>query len=883
MKKKALLTFVIFIVFTISNSCFGEMIQSGDWLYQILEDGTFYLEDYLGNDTDVVIPAVIDGYPVTTLAPEAFWDNESPVSITIPQSIIVIDKYDAETEEKNGVSSVLTQNPFAGCKNLEKIIVSPDNPVFFSDDGVLINKNENELITYPTAKQQNSYTVPDCVTSIAMNAFFSNQSLVSITLPDSVRNIGSNPFTECKNLKRINLSETYQKYAFYENALVDIAEHKLIAYLEGSAETSYQVPEGIVSIGESAFGNNQNLLSVIIPDGVAYIRNYAFYNCSGLSSVILPESLRSVGIGAFKRCTGMTSMIIPEKVTEIGNEAFAYDRHLKSVIFNGNTSSIGVGTFYDCEDLYSVKLPKGLETIPYLAFSNCRSLRSVILPEGLLKIEEEAFGDCYNLQVVVVPDSLNEIGSNAFVSPLVNRDIIFVHNNYDPDSFIEKWADEKGYQIAADTDGSIQNQLSEHHTESLALAYNYYGIPEVLQIGDFFSFGHYEQDNEEWPVPRRESIIWQVADIQDGKALVISKDVLDAKAYNDKNTIRELFKIDTTWEECSLRKWLNEDFFNSAFRPGEQSRIVEVINTNPDNPVSGTKGGKDTLDRIFLFGIDDANRYMDIIDNNNSKVTSFARSKGVTAEDNGYFFWLLRSPGYSKGTAAGADSHGNIYYKEKYDGGTDKTSEAAGIRPAMWVTLNSENRQPSRVLKLMETLEQMPAIHLNYRENYRYITDGRESADDFTYDIHRKGNAIYANSNNFPYDRHPVLLIDNTFFDISSENNAISGEKHVAPGLNSLRVFSLYDAVYTYSRPADAEEIREINGITCHAEIFEPAGDSPEEIFCFDDDGNLLYLFSGDLEMEGETVKNGTLITINTIDDAVDDTLLDLPAYQPES
>ena len=86
-------------------------------------------------------------------------------------------------------------------------------------------------------------------------------------------------------------------------------------------------------------------------------------------------------------------------------------------------------------------------------------------------------------------------------------------------------------------------------------------------------FGHYEQDNNPGNGP--EPIEWLVLDIQDGKALLLSKYGLEAKAYNTKF-------VDITWENCTLRTWLNGEFLAKAFSAEEQSAILLTEVDNSD-------------------------------------------------------------------------------------------------------------------------------------------------------------------------------------------------------------------------------------------------------------------------------------------------------------
>ena len=102
------------------------------------------------------------------------------------------------------------------------------------------------------------------------------------------------------------------------------------------------------------------------------------------------------------------------------------------------------------------------------------------------------------------------------------------------------------------------------------------------QVGDTVRFGSYEQDNDK--DNGSEAIEWLVLDKQDGKLLLLSKDALDAKPYNEE------FK-DVTWETCTLRSWLNDTFYSTAFSTAEQGLIATARVKNEDNPKYGTEGG----------------------------------------------------------------------------------------------------------------------------------------------------------------------------------------------------------------------------------------------------------------------------------------------------
>lgn len=217
-------------------------------------------------------------------------------------------------------------------------------------------------------------------------------------------------------------------------------------------------------------------------------------------------------------------------------------------------------------------------------------------------------------------------------------------------------------------------------------------VPELTHkctVGDIITFGKYPQTADGSVLP----IEWQVLDVKDRKALVISKYGLDAKPYHS-----EL--IDVTWETCTLREWLNNDFLNTAFSENEQHAILLTdVDNSKEQGYSGfkTNGGNQTQDKIFLLSCDEASRYFgvqyflaeDAGYNMESRVapTAYAVNQGAnkstfnrTTEGFGTAGWWLRSPGFHQVTPAGVDPEGFLSYNIAmcdYD----------VVRPAFWLDL----------------------------------------------------------------------------------------------------------------------------------------------------------------------------------------------------
>ena len=209
-------------------------------------------------------------------------------------------------------------------------------------------------------------------------------------------------------------------------------------------------------------------------------------------------------------------------------------------------------------------------------------------------------------------------------------------------------------------------------------------------VGSIVTFGEYEQYNNMENGP--EAIEWIVLEVQDGRSLLLSRYGLDAKPYN-------IEKKDITWEECSLRAWLNNDFLESAFTQEELSAIMLTTVDNGDSQGIGdwkTSGGNDTQDYLFLLSYVEANGYLDVKpdDSNNigSRVapTIYAKEQGAYTNDSNKTMegeaaggWWLRSPGRYQDSAAFVFDDGSLL-------NLSVSSVSVVVRPAFWLNLESD-------------------------------------------------------------------------------------------------------------------------------------------------------------------------------------------------
>ena len=244
------------------------------------------IKKYNGNDTVVVIPPTISSWPVTKIGEDAFQDNTTITSVTIPDSVTEIGA-----------------NAFAGCTNLTSVTYGGDwsnltiqsgNPAV--EDAAKDAANEQlfdfEFILNNTAVVVIRYkgtaadvTIPSRykgkpVTMIDHAAFHNNSAVTSVTIPDSVTAIPDDAFGFCSQL------------------------------------TNISIPNSVTFIGFSAFNSCTSLKSITLPSSLSTIQSFAFYNCGNLKTIRIPVSVTSIGNCAFDVCPSLMTVTYPGSKTQ---------------------------------------------------------------------------------------------------------------------------------------------------------------------------------------------------------------------------------------------------------------------------------------------------------------------------------------------------------------------------------------------------------------------------------------------------------------------------------------------------------------------------------------------------------------------------------------
>ena len=191
---------------------------------------------------------------------------------------------------------------------------------------------------------------------------------------------------------------------------------------------------------------------------------------------------------------------------------------------------------------------------------------------------------------------------------------------------------------------------------------------------------------------RFDPIKWRVLDPSTG--LVMAETILDSQAYNNyllyssSECYGDASKTyyANNWEHSSIRKWLNNDFLNTAFSTEEQNNIKETTLSTPAYSTSYSKyDSADTLDKVFLLSYTDVQNTDYGFENSTSSSdtrtaqgSSYAKCQGLYVySGNGNSWWRLRSGGSYSSDSCSVNNSGYVY------GGYDTGDAVSGVRPAL--------------------------------------------------------------------------------------------------------------------------------------------------------------------------------------------------------
>lgn len=433
-----------------------------------IKDGTF---EHYWNLTSVIIH---EG--VTTIGEYAFHSCHQLTSVIMPNSIVEIREGVfkgcsnlASITIPEGVTTI-SERAFEDCRNLTTIDISIGvkniGESAFEDCRNLVSviggKNIKNIGDYAFTgcESLSSFDISDNVETIGNCAFYNCLSL-GVVIPPKLRSIGKMAFYRC-TLKSIAVPKSLTaidsrafKDCFFDCKSLEIcveqgnpkydSRNKCNAIIETNSNTlivgcaTTNIPNSVISIGDEAFSDCDNLISITIPNGVKYIGRESFANCYKLRSITIPGSVIGINGSAFSNCFHLecinidnleswckidftggafcqlreyktatflhikgkieSKLQIPTTITEIKSYAFC-GFYVEAVIIPQSITSIGDYAFWGTY-LESITIPNSVKSIEKGAFGRC-NLNYVVLPKNVKLIDEGAFSVCNNMTYVTI-------------------------------------------------------------------------------------------------------------------------------------------------------------------------------------------------------------------------------------------------------------------------------------------------------------------------------------------------------------------------------------------------------------------------------------------------------------------------------------------------
>ena len=360
----------------------------------------------------IVIPPKIiyneKEYIVTEIDRYAFYECKSVPSITIPKTVTKIGE--AAFAQCSGLESISFQGTiteigdylFGNCKALKNFTIPKE-----------VTKIGNRA--FSNCYSLNSIEIPENVTEIGDDAFRCCISLSEIYIPKNLIKIGLFALDCCLNMKNIVVSKSNPSYFSEDGILYNKSQTRLIQYPCGKDLKEYTISSKVKTIGNAAFSNCYNLISITIPDGVEEIEDYAFQSAGNLTDISIANSVQKIGKETFKYCKSLRHVKLSENIDSIKSYTFYQCDTLTKITIPDRVKFIDEYAFADCYQLSKIHLSANLEEIGKYAFNNCENLTTIELPQSVSKIEWRAFYLCKKLETIdcksVTPPSL---GNYAF-------------------------------------------------------------------------------------------------------------------------------------------------------------------------------------------------------------------------------------------------------------------------------------------------------------------------------------------------------------------------------------------------------------------------------------------------------------------------------------
>lgn len=407
------------------------------------------------------------------------------------------------------------------------------------------------------------------------------------------------------------------------------------------------------------------------------------YNGSEIEEFTLDEIVEYIDEGAFANCRKLKNFYCTSREVSIHEDAFSGSEHVVFHCYLGSTV-----------DLFA--RAQGFDRIYYDAFSiQC---------------------DTVNNGCVGLPITWSAV--DVMPGQNVESQFVYTVNFNDEPVFTSEPTTEDSFAYTPTEGGmySLTVEISNDLTQSSVTC-------EAVSVADKLILGLYEQDDDDTAT---EPIVWRILTVEDGKAFVLSEQILTRGSYFNPEWIKYKY---TYWSNSCIaassyknywgsapedpnrmmggltedsvpldwygergpeselfylhaRYWCNETFYNEAFTDEEKERILLSDVTNHDNPMYGTTGGPDTQDYVFFLSYEEISTYLPNPEDRIATFTTYADNLPVEYGGRDVYYWL-RTPGiYRINAMYVLGEYGSITFY-----GSDVGHNMVGYRPAMWITV----------------------------------------------------------------------------------------------------------------------------------------------------------------------------------------------------
>ncbi len=430
----------------------GELQETPGLSFTAIDNGEAYSVSSGTADAErLVIPAYHEGKPVTTIANMS---GSQFKSVYIPNTI---DEINASAFNNSALRDIVFQdgspitvlngNVFSNCSNLVSINLSnlpelktldncrggdPSAGVFYNCQNLIsisLPEGLTEIDTggFNGCSRLISVALPNSVETIEAQTFSGCKSLQILELPSSLINLGGRVCSGCDSLRVLTVDPANTKYKSDGNCIIEIESKTLVLGCGGSI---IPTDDTVTSIGNIAFYGS-TISSIEIPNNILTIGQSAFSYCDKLVSVSILDGVSSIEYGAFSSCTNLSEVELGNGITEIGSGIFVGTNWLTQLPTNhpdGIVASTDRTVKYAIKastDIESVDL-SGVKLIFDSAYENCTNLTSITIPESVTYIGSRAFAGCTNA-VVTFEDTVNTtwhvVPHSGPTGPVFEKDI----------------------------------------------------------------------------------------------------------------------------------------------------------------------------------------------------------------------------------------------------------------------------------------------------------------------------------------------------------------------------------------------------------------------------------------------------------------------------